>query len=166
LFDHSRALCAIAYRKCSENRYDIDPDAQEQRTTKLELSIQQPALLIVEDHAPMRAALRDLLALCGRALHVLEAADGAAAMRAITEHRPSLLLTDVGLPDTTGIELTRTIKALAPATAVIVMSVQNGPQIAERALAAGAAEFIAKDRIFTELPPLIARLDPLRNNPE
>jgi hypothetical protein len=105
LFDHSRALCAIAYRKCSENRYDIDPDAQEQRTTKLELSIQQPALLIVEDHAPMRAALRDLLALCGRALHVLEAADG-------------------------------------------------------------AAEFIAKDRIFTELPPLIARLDPLRNNPE
>ena len=113
----------------------------------------------------MRVALRDLLAFCGRAFHVLEAADGATAMRAITDHRPSVMLTDVGLPDTNGIELTRTIKAIAPETAVIVMSVQNGTQIAEQALAAGAVEFIAKDRIFTELPPLIARLNPLPDNP-
>jgi DNA-binding NarL/FixJ family response regulator len=117
-----------------------------------------PKVLIVEDQAPMRAALRDFLALTFPAWQVLEAEDGATAMRVFGEHRPSLVLMDVCLPDTNGIELTRRFKALAPATAVVVMSIQNGAHIVEQALAAGAAVFVSKDRIFTELAPLIARL--------
>ena len=117
-----------------------------------------PKVLIVEDQAPMRAALRDFLALTFSAWLVLEAADGATAMKVFTEHRPPLVLMDVCLPDTNGIELTRRIKALAPETAVVVMSIQNGAHIVEQAIAAGAAVFISKDRIFTELAPLIAKL--------
>ena len=121
-------------------------------------------VLIVEDQAPMRAALRDFLALTFPAWQVLEAADGATAMSVFGEHRPSLVLMDVCLPDVNGIELTRRIKAIAPATAVVVMSIQNGAHIVEPALAAGAAVFISKDRIFTELAPLIARLRLLPDN--
>lgn len=123
-----------------------------------------PKVLVVEDQAPMRAALRDFLALTFPAWQVLEAADGATAMKAFTEHRPPLVLMDVCLPDTNGIELTRRIKVLAPATAVVVMSIQNGAHIVEQALAAGAAVFVSKDRIFTELAPLIAKLARLPGN--
>ena len=106
----------------------------------------------------MRAALRDFLGLTFPSWQVLEAADGAAAMRVFLELRPPLVLMDVCLPDVNGIELTRRIKALAPETTVVVMSIQNGAHIVEQALAAGAAVFISKDRIFTELAPLINRL--------
>ena len=116
-----------------------------------------PKVLIVEDQAPMRAALRDFLTLSFPAWQVLEAADGVTAMKVFTEHRPPLVLMDVCLPDTNGIELTRRIKAIAPETVVVVMSIQNSAHIVEQALAAGAAVFISKDRIFTELAPLIAK---------
>jgi DNA-binding NarL/FixJ family response regulator len=116
------------------------------------------SMLIVEDQAPMRTALRDFLALTFPAWRVLEAADGASAMAVFLEHRPPLVLMDVCLPDENGIELTRRIKTLAPATTVVVMSIQNGAHIVEQALTAGAAVFIGKDRIFTELMPLITRL--------
>lgn len=115
-------------------------------------------VLIVEDQAPMRAALRDFLALAFPALQVIEAEDGATAMALFAQHRPSLVLMDVCLPDANGIELARRIKEMAPATVVVVMSIQNGTHIVESALAAGAAVFISKDRIFTELTPLISRL--------
>ena len=118
-----------------------------------------PIVLIVEDQAPMRAAIRDFLAQSFPAWQVLEAADGATALSVFTGHRPPLVLMDVGLPDTNGIELTRRIKTLAPETAVVVMSIQNSAHIVEQALAAGAAVFISKDRIFTELAPLIANLN-------
>jgi len=125
-----------------------------------------PKVLIVEDQAPMRTALRDFLALSFPAWLVLEAADGATAMKVFAEHRLPLVLMDVCLPDTNGIELTRRIKALAPGTAVVVMSIQNGAHIVEQALAAGAIVFISKDRIFNELAPLIARLNNLPGNPQ
>jgi len=124
----------------------------------------QTIVLIVEDQAPMRAALRDFLALTFPAWQVLEAADGATAMSVFGEHRPSLVLMDVCLPDVNGIELTRHIKEMAPETVVVVMSIQNGAHVVEQALAAGAAVFISKDRIFNELAPLIARLNPLPGN--
>jgi len=118
----------------------------------------QTVVMIVEDQAPMRAALRDFLTLTFPAWRVLEAADGVTAMSVFAEHRPPLVLMDVCLPDSSGIELTRRIKAIAPETAMVVMSIQNGTHIVEQALAAGAAVFISKDRIFTELAPLIAKL--------
>jgi DNA-binding NarL/FixJ family response regulator len=118
-----------------------------------------PKVLIVEDQAPMRATLRDFLTLSFSAWQVLEAADGVTAMRVFTEHRPPLVLMDVCLPDTNGIELARRIKAEAPETVVVVMSIQTGPHVAEQALAAGAAAFIGKDRLSTELAPLIAKLN-------
>jgi len=118
-------------------------------------------VLIVEDQAPMRAALREFLALSFPASRVLEAVDGATAMEQFIEHHPPLVLMDVCLPDENGIELTRCIKAIAPEATVVVMSIQNGAHIVEQALAAGAAVFISKDRIFNELAPLIAQLNQL-----
>jgi DNA-binding NarL/FixJ family response regulator len=115
-------------------------------------------MLIVEDQAPMRLALRDFLSLEFPAWRVLEAADGEHAISVFLEQRPPLVLVDVCLPDGNGIELTRRIMALAPQTIVVVMSIQNGSHIVEQALAAGAAAFIGKDRIFADLAPLVTRL--------
>jgi DNA-binding NarL/FixJ family response regulator len=124
----------------------------------MEPSSKQSAVLIVEDQAPMRQALREFLTLSFSAWQVLEASDAAEGLAQFIEHHPRLVLMDVCLPDGNGIELTRRIKAMAPEVIVVVMSIQNAPVIVEQALGAGAAEFISKDRIFSELPPLIVRL--------
>jgi len=119
----------------------------------------QRMVLIVEDQAPMRAVLRDFITLSCPGWRCLEAEDGAGARRLFTQPYPEIVLMDISLPDANGIDLTRRFKELAPESAFVVMSVQAGPQITERALAAGAAIFIPKDRIFTELKPFIARIN-------
>jgi DNA-binding NarL/FixJ family response regulator len=113
----------------------------------------------------MRAALRNFLVLSFPTLEVIEAADGAAAMTLFAERRPMLVLMDVHLPDGNGVELTRRIKALAPETVVVVMSIQNNAHTVEQSLAAGAAAFVSKDRVFSELAPLIKKLSPLTGGP-
>ena len=106
----------------------------------------------------MRRALHDLIALWLPGWDVLDAADGATALRLAAEGRPRLVLIDICLPDANGIALTQCLMTRAPDTLVVVISIQSSNYIVERALTAGAAAFIEKDRLSTELSPLIARL--------
>ncbi len=112
-------------------------------------------VLIVEDRKSFRAALREFIALQFPHFNVHEAETGAAALEKFEQHQPRLVIMDIRLPDISGIEITRRIKALAPATTVIAMSMLTEAQIAGQALAAGATAFINKDHLFRELVPLI-----------
>lgn len=116
------------------------------------------AVLIVEDQDNVRAALGELVRASFPRLRVLEAADAAVALEQFAAHRPVLVLTDIGLPGVSGVHLTRRLKQAAPQTVVIAMSIQTGRGLARRALAAGAAGFVGKDRIFEDLVPLIRSL--------
>lgn len=117
--------------------------------------------LVVEDQAPMRAALCDLLRMLLPSVQVLEAADGANALEVFALERPLLVLMDVCLPDADGIELTHRIETLAPETLVVVVSIDSSARTRARAMAAGAVAFIPKDHIFEELEPLLADLNRL-----
>jgi DNA-binding NarL/FixJ family response regulator len=118
----------------------------------------EPAVLIVEDQEAVRAALRELLRASFPRVRVLEAAHVAAAQEQFAAHRPMLVLTDIDLPGPSGIHLALLLKATAPQTVVIAMSIQTGRAVARRALAAGAAAFVGKDRIFEDLGPLLGSL--------
>ncbi len=117
--------------------------------------------LIVDDQASMRRALRDLLNMSFPAARVVEAANGAAAVELFTGARPKLVLMDVCLPDAGGIDLARQVKTLAPETVVVVVSIDKSARTRALALAAGAAAFIAKDRLYEELTPLLQGLSRL-----
>ena len=115
----------------------------------------EAAVLIVEDHAPMRTALYDLIRHSFPKLRVIDAYDGASALAHFEAHRPSFVLMDINLPDANGLDLTRTIKKLSPATMVALTSIETNAHIAAQALAANAAAFIGKDKLFDEIVPLI-----------
>ena len=114
-------------------------------------------MLIVEDHQPMRAALRALLHSVYPGANILEAADGARALELCVSQRPRLVLMDIGLPDANGIELTARIKAILPECSVIVVSQHAAPIYAERAHEAGACAYVTKNTAHQELLPAVAR---------
>lgn len=114
-------------------------------------------VLMIDDQSVMRALIRDFLQTNIPDLVIAEAPDGARGLRLVTERLPRLVLMDVCLPDANGIELTAQIKALQPATQVIVVTNLSGSAYVERAEAAGASGYVRKDKIYTDLLPLLAR---------
>ena len=115
-------------------------------------------VLIVEDDAGMRQALAGFVQSGFPQLVVLQAADGAHALAICQLARPQLVLMDVGLPDANGIELIPRIRQALSECATIVVSQYTATAYLERARAAGAFAYIAKDKVFRELLPLIGQV--------
>lgn len=115
-------------------------------------------VLIVEDNEAFSKALREFLALRFPQFEVHEARTGGRALEKFTRLQPRLILMDIHLPDMNGMEITRRIKAQAPKTVVIAMSMMADTHVAEKAQSAGAAAFVGKDHLLHDLEPLIARL--------
>ena len=107
-------------------------------------------VLVVEDNADMRAYLTRLLRADG--WRVTAVADAAAALR-MSPPPPDLLLSDVMLPGTDGLELVRALRRL-PATArlpIVLLTARAGPESAAEGLAAGADDYVVKPFHPTEL---------------
>jgi DNA-binding NarL/FixJ family response regulator len=105
-----------------------------------------PTLLIVDDSATFRAAARALLE--AQAWTVVgEAPDGAAALRAVAELEPQVVLLDVLLPDANGFDVAEAIAGL-PRPPRIVMCSTHAPQTFGRRLAnSHAAGFLPKSEL-------------------
>jgi DNA-binding NarL/FixJ family response regulator len=101
-------------------------------------------VFLVDDHPIVRHGMAQLvaaeadLAVCG------DAADAASALEAITAADPGVILLDVSLGATSGIDLIRELKQRAPHAAVLVVSMHDEELYAERALRAGASGYVMK----------------------
>ena len=98
-------------------------------------------ILVVDDHADMRAYLMRLL---GRTHRVEAVADGAAALAAAVADPPDLVLADVSLPGLSGLDLLTALRgdprtSLVP---VVLMSARAGPEAAVEGLGAGADDYL------------------------
>ncbi len=112
-------------------------------------------VLIADDHAVVRAGLRQLLATFEGIELVGESADGVEAVARATELRPDVVLMDIEMPRVDGIEATRRIlEACEDAHVVILTSFSDREQIL-RALDAGAAGYVLKDAEPQELAAAI-----------
>ena len=120
-------------------------------------------MLVVEDHVPMREAIRVCIESSFPGLSVIEASNGATALKCVEAHCPSLVLVDVNLPDADGVDLMRLILKQWPCTFVACISIDTSADLAERARAAGAVEFIGKDKLFKTLLPLVGAVFTLTN---
>jgi CheY-like chemotaxis protein len=103
----------------------------------------RPSVLIVDDHAAFRAAARELLEAEGFRV-VGEAADGAAALTAIVELQPDVVLLDVQLPDLNGFDVA---DRLAAGPAVVFVSSRSVSSFRWRLAANPAWTFIAKSEL-------------------
>lgn len=117
----------------------------------------EPRILIVEDHDTLRASLRDWLQAVFREAEILTAGSGEEALAAVAQCAPDIVLMDLGLPGIDGNETTRRIKAICPATEVIVSTMHGQESYQSEAVAAGASAFVPKHKMYTLLAPLLAR---------
>jgi DNA-binding NarL/FixJ family response regulator len=120
-------------------------------------SANQPTVLIVEDHAPMRAGISVLLQSAFPGCRVHEAEHSVRALTICFVHQPRLILMDICLPDANGIEFTGRIRRLFPEVGVIIISNLEAPVYVEQAKKAGALDYIVKDRLSEELVPAVGR---------
>jgi DNA-binding NtrC family response regulator len=82
---------------------------------------------------------------------LLEAASVEAAIRKVQEGKPEVVLLDVLMPKTDGIEILRQIKTIHPDCEVIMLTGMNSQQLAAKAMDFGAFDFIAKPFDVVEL---------------
>ena len=102
-----------------------------------------PRVLIVDDHAPFRAAAGRVLAAAGFDV-VAGAADAADALRLTRELRPDVVLVDVQLPDTDGFQLSRELTGRPGAPAVVLVSGRPRSDYGRLVERSGARGFIDK----------------------
>ncbi len=101
-------------------------------------------ILIVDDHPLFRQGLQQMiddnpeLSVCG------QAADAAQALQLIPELKPDLVLVDISLAGTSGIDLIKSIRDQFEDLAVLVVSMHDESLYAERALRAGAMGYVMK----------------------
>jgi DNA-binding NarL/FixJ family response regulator len=107
-------------------------------------------VLVVEDHAIVRAGIRRLLDERGD-IDVLEAATGEAALAEITSREFALVILDLNLPGLAGLELLRRIVRSAPGLPVLIFSQHTEAIYATRALETGARGFVSKNAKPEEL---------------
>jgi two-component system, NarL family, response regulator LiaR len=102
------------------------------------------SVALVEDHALTRAGLRAALEASGEVRVVAEAGDGIVAEAEIVRTQPAVAIVDIGLPGRDGIALTRAIKASAPATRVVILTMHELDDEVLAALSAGADAYCVK----------------------
>jgi DNA-binding NarL/FixJ family response regulator len=115
-------------------------------------------LLLVDDNAPFRLLMWEIVA-AEPDLHVVgEAADGAEAIRLTQELRPDIVLLDLVMPGVNGLEVLRWIKAERPEIKVIIVTVHDEDAYRQAVEASGADAFLLKKTLRTDLLPTIQRL--------
>lgn len=108
-------------------------------------------VLLADDHVLVRQGTRELLEREEDIEVVAEADDGEEAVRLATSQCPDIAIMDIAMPKLNGIEATRQIKALHPATAVLVLTAYDDDEYIFALLEAGAAGYLLKDVHSDEL---------------
>jgi DNA-binding NarL/FixJ family response regulator len=128
-------------------------------------SVSKIRLLIAEDNAAYRYALRGILKEYPSLEVVGEAKDGEDAIRRTAELRPTIVLMDINMPKLDGIAATRCIKAQYKDITVIGLSVHADRYYRDAMRDAGAVELLPKENATEDLYGAIQRAMGLRNNP-
>lgn len=102
-------------------------------------------LIVADDHALVRSGLKQLLAL-DRDMHVVgEAVNGPEVLQQVRTVPADVLLLDLNMPGISGTDLISRVKASNPEVSILVLTMHNEPQVAERMLKAGASGYMSKD---------------------
>jgi len=128
------------------------------KTKKTEVTDSRKRVLLVDDHAVVRFGIAQLinrqadLVVCG------EEEDASKALSAIEQLKPDLVIADISLKESSGLELMRNIKAQHPRLPVLVVSGHDETIYAEIAFRAGALGYLMKEAVLENIPTAIHRV--------
>jgi DNA-binding NarL/FixJ family response regulator len=108
-------------------------------------------VVLADDQPLVRAGLRVLITDTPDLTVVGEAGNGAEAVETVRELRPDVVVMDIRMPGTDGIEATRTIMTLAVPTAVLILTTFDDDDHVYAALRAGASGFLVKDMALEDI---------------
>jgi DNA-binding NtrC family response regulator len=123
--------------------------AQDQGTAKSELDKRAMKILVVDDDATMRDVLEMRVQKWG--FDVMVAADASEARELARRERPDLVLSDVVMPGTSGVELLRELKGEDPDRPVILLTAHGTVEMAVEAIKEGARDFLTKPLSYPNL---------------
>ena len=115
-------------------------------------------VLIADDHAVVRAGLRELLLQRGSFSVVGEASDGDQLLKIAGEVPADVLLLDVSMPGPPFLDVLQRVRTQYPQLRVLVLTMHPEDQFAVRALRAGASGYLTKDRTPAELVDAVTRI--------
>ena len=108
-------------------------------------------ILLADDHKVMRDGLIRIIQVQPGIEIVGEAANGLEAIELARQHRPDVIIMDVGMPDMDGIEATRLLKTELPDARIVGLSMFKDDSVAQRMFSAGADAFVFKTASSAEL---------------
>ncbi|HXA54972.1 MAG TPA: response regulator transcription factor [Solirubrobacteraceae bacterium] len=108
-------------------------------------------VVLADDHAVVRSGLRLLLDSEPDFEVVAEAGEVQGARRYVRGHRPDVLVLDLNMPGESSLDAIPAIRAEAPSTQIVVLTMQEEPAFARRALGAGALGYVLKESADEEL---------------
>ena len=115
-------------------------------------------VVIAEDQGMVLGALAALLEIEPDIAVVGQARDGRSALEAVAEQCPDVLITDIEMPEMSGLEAAAELKRLGSATRVIILTTFARAGYLRRALDAGASGYLLKDKPAKELADAVRRV--------
>ncbi len=145
---HEQPLAPPAQAPIETAELADDPDASNGRGPVAGAHIR---VLLADDHTILRAGLRMMLNAQPDIEVIGEAGDGRQAISEAQRLLPDVILMDITMPECNGIEATRQVKRLLPETRVLVLTMHENEEYLFQMLRAGAAGYILKEALDTEL---------------
>lgn len=114
--------------------------------------------VIAEDQSLLRGALATLLSLEDDIDVLAQASDGEQALQAVTELQPDVLVTDIEMPNRSGIELAQALTTSGLPTKILIVTTFARPGYLERARKAGVSGYVLKDAPSEDLAQSVRRV--------
>jgi len=115
-------------------------------------------VLIVDDHPVVRKGLQQILAEEPDIAAAVEAENASQMLRMVGEEQWDIVVLDITLPDRSGLEALKDLKAMRPELPVLILSMHPEDQYALRVLKAGAAGYMNKDSASEELANAVKKV--------
>ena len=115
-------------------------------------------IVLADDHLGIRSALRLMLDAEDGFEVVADAGDADSALRSVLSHEPAVLVLDLNMPgELTSLQAIPRVCERSPGTAVVILTMQDDPSFARRALELGALGYVLKDSADAELVNAVRR---------
>ncbi|HLM87335.1 MAG TPA: response regulator transcription factor [Solirubrobacteraceae bacterium] len=130
----------------------LAPAASDGRAAQIASAIR---VVLADDHTAMRRSLRMVLEHEPNIEVVAEAHDLASVVRGVEDCQPDVLVLDLTMPDGSSVQAIGEIRERAPATQIVVLTMDDSPACAQSSLGAGALGYVLKELADGELPDAI-----------
>lgn len=128
------------------------------RASRLALNVlkKRPRILLADDHPGILSAFQRMLEPACEVVGIIK--NGRDIIEAVTTLKPEVVVLDLSLPSVNGLQACKEIKAVAPQTKVVMVSVSDDVDVTREALRLGASAFLLKNLAASELQTTINRL--------